>query len=261
MKVLADLRSGELLAFGLRLPFKPSSRPEPIPPGLWYLIAFDIVKRTAEGGPWRFKEVRTISVRSMRPADRHELDLALGIIARRLEPEAARHDNEPVVAPKEPAEGLLGATPGNPLYVSLAGTAERLVLKTETLRRNTRHGKAAGPKVKPTKVPKAIVEAPLQALQPEEPSKLKKDPGPRTLNPEIEAYLRERCGQRICKPTLAEECVHLHAWAKKEFAQEIRTKARRLAKLKQLREVHAAVYYQLSPEFDRRRRFQQESNG
>jgi hypothetical protein len=259
MKVLADLRSGDLLAFGLRLPLKPSSVPIPIPPGLWYFIAFDTDKRTADGGSWFFQEVRTISVRSLHPADRHELDVALGIIARRLEAEAAGHDDEPAT-PREPAEGPLGATPGNPLYVSLSGAAERLVLKTETLRRNTRHGKVPDPKPEVAEPPKADAEAPPQGLDPEEPPRPKKDPGPKTLNPEIEAYLRERSAKKICKPTLAEECVHLHAWAKREFAQEIRTKARKLAKLKQLREVHAAVYYQLNPEFDRRRRFQQESD-
>lgn len=73
--------------------------------------------------------------------------------------------------------------------------------------------------------------------------------------------MRERSAQKICKPTLAEECVHLRAWAKKNFAQEIKTKKRKLVGLKQLREEHAAVYYQLNPEFDRRRKFQQESNG
>jgi hypothetical protein len=58
-----------------------------------------------------------------------------------------------------------------------------------------------------------------------------------------------------------EESLHLESWAKKNFTQEIRSKKRKLARLKQLRQEHAAVYYQLNPEFDRRRRFQQESNG
>jgi hypothetical protein len=259
MKVLADLRSGELLAFGLRLPLKPSSVPTPIPPGLWYFIAFDTDKRTADGGSWFFREVRTISVRSLRPSDRHELDLALGIIARRLETGAAGHDDEPAAAPGKPAEGPLGATPDNPLYVSLAGADERLVLKTETLRRNTRHGKVPNPKPEAAEPPKADAEAPPQSVDPEEPPKPKRS-GPKTLNPEIKAYLEERSEKKICKESLAEECVHLRAWAKKNFAQEIRTKKRKLAGLKQLREEHAAVYYQLNPEFDRRRRFQQESN-
>jgi hypothetical protein len=117
-EVLRDLRSGDLLAFGIRLPFKPSSRPEPIPQGLWYLMAFDMEKRTAEGGTWSFKEVRTISVRSMRPSDRHELDLALGSIARRLEAEAAGHDDEPLAAPKEAARSDRGNERDEPDYQS-----------------------------------------------------------------------------------------------------------------------------------------------
>jgi hypothetical protein len=222
-------------------------------------MAFDMEKRTAEGGPWSFKELRTISVRSLRPSDRHELDFALGVIARRLEIEAAGHDDEPVAAPKEPAEGPLGATPGNPLYVSVAGAADRLVLKTETLRRNTRHGKMPDPKPEAAEPPQAEAEVPPQAVDPDEPPKPKKNPGPQTLNPEIEAHLQERSTKKICKPTWMEESLHLHSWAKSEFAKEIRSGSRVLAKLKRLREVHAAVYYRLNPEFDRRRRFQQES--
>ncbi len=118
MKVLGDLRSGDLVAFGVRLPLKPSTVPTPIPPGLWRLIAFDMEKRTAEGGAWCFREVRAVSVLSMRPADRHELDLALGIIARRLEAEAAGPDDEPLAAPKEAPRGDRGDERDEPDYQS-----------------------------------------------------------------------------------------------------------------------------------------------
>jgi hypothetical protein len=153
-----------------------------------------------------------------------------------------------------------GSTTSNPLHVVLTAVSERVVLKTETLRRNTRHGKVPGRKPEAAEPPQAEAEAPPQAVDPDEPPKPKKNPGPRTLNPEIKAHLQERSTKKIRKPTWIEESLHLHSWAKSEFAKEIRGGSRVLAKLKWLREKHADLYYQLNPEFDCRQRFRQESD-
>jgi len=132
-------------------------------------------------------------------------------------------------------------------------------VKTERMNRNTIHGKTARPKPKPAK--KAAQNSNLTAEETISVAapRPRRDPGPRTLNPEIAAYLEERARAGKCKQTLAEECDHLYAWAKKTYALEIRTKARKLAGRKRLREAHSKAYYRLNPEFDRLRRFKQES--
>jgi hypothetical protein len=245
--LLRKLRSAEAVAVGWRDVEGRLGPLEIIDPIQWSKLTMSWSENTVACDDVAFREVHVAMTDRMGQGPREQLlKLLLGGNATELEPRVG--------------EGGIGATPGNPLYVSLAGAAERLVLKMETLRRNTRHGKVAAPKPEAAEPPKTEAEGPAQAVDPVEPTKPKKDPGPRTLNPEIKAHLQERSTKKICKPTWMEESLHLHSWAKSEFAKEIRSKSRVLAKLKRLREVHAAVYYRLNPEFDRRQRFQQESD-
>lgn len=293
-KVLEDLRSGTLLAFGTRLPVRPSSVPTPIPPGLWYLIGFNSEDCTASGAHWSYQEVRVICVRSMEAPERLAIDRALAILAAKLEVEVTAGPSPPTAQSAPPWAGSssattsaaaekpfgtmraqasrdrgprrgtrlnssLGATEHNPLHISIAAISERVVMKTEMLRRNTRYGKPAPTKVERVEETVGSAEPAGQKPVSEEGRRRPGKSGPRTLNEEIEAHLKERSEKKLCRPTWVEESLHLHAWTKSTFAQVIRAKTRRLAKIKRLREVHADTYYRLNPEFDRRRRFKQES--
>jgi hypothetical protein len=245
--LLRKLRSAEAVAVGQRDLEGKLGPLEIIDPMRWSKLTMSWGESIVTCDDIAFREVHVAMMDRMGQGPREQLlELLFAGDAAQL-----RHRAE---------EGGIGATPGNPLYVSLAGAAERLVLKTETLRRNTRHGKAQDPKSEAVEPPQAEAEAPPQTVDPDEPPKPKKNPGPRTLNPEIKAHLEERSAKKICKPTWIEESLHLHSWAKSEFAKEIRSGSRVLAKLKWLREKHADLYYQLNPEFDCRQRFRQESD-
>jgi hypothetical protein len=104
MKVLEDLRNGTLLAFGIRLPLRPSSAPTPIPPGLWYLMAFDMEDCTAAGPQWSYRDVRVVSVRSMEARARREIDRGLAILAAQLEAEDAAIPTSPAPGQSTPAQ-------------------------------------------------------------------------------------------------------------------------------------------------------------
>jgi hypothetical protein len=153
----------------------------------------------------------------------------------------------------------LGASAANPLHVRIASIDDTVSVKTETLRRNTRYGKESPENSeaqtgKPTGSGHVEVAAESETV-PESP----KRSGPRTLNPEIKIHLEERSRLKQCKRTWAEESTTLHAWARTTFRKQIAAKERRLCGLKRLREEHAKAYYRLNPEFDRRRRFRQQS--
>jgi hypothetical protein len=158
------------------------------------------------------------------------------------------------------AQGL-GASAANPLHVHVASIDETLVVKTEALRRNTRYGKEA-PETSEVlhKTGKAAgsdhveVAAETRTVPPSP-----KKSGPRTLNSEINIHLEERSRLKQCKRTWAEESTILHAWARTTFRKLIAGKERKLPGLKRLREVHADTYYRLNPEFDRGKRFKQQS--
>jgi hypothetical protein len=105
MKVLEDLRSGTLQAFGVRLPLRPSSASTPIPPGLWYLMSFNLDDCSAAGPQWSYRDVRVINIRSMGAPERREIDRGLAIVAAKLEAEA--------MAAPPPTEQIVGG-PNSP---------------------------------------------------------------------------------------------------------------------------------------------------
>ena len=266
--ILEELKRGRLIAYGLSLPVTPSTIAMPIPTGLWHTHELDIEKGQVLGEHWSFKELRVVSTTTMSPRQRELVLNGLWVFGtwfaeenlETLRQEAERQEANRRSDPRSSiaTTSPLGATPANPLHVSITSVAERVVVKTEALRRNTLHGKPdAGKSAKPEQ--RQDIKPGMQRLVPEDARRLPRKSGPRSLNPEIELYLKERSEKEECKPTWLEESLHLHAWAKHKFAQEIRIQARRLAKIKRLREVHATTYYQLNPKFDRLRRFKQES--
>jgi hypothetical protein len=158
------------------------------------------------------------------------------------------------------AQGL-GASAANPLHVHVASIDEALVVKTEALRRNTRYGKDApqtSQALHQTDQPAGSDHVEV-ATDAETVPPAPKNSGPRTLNPEIRVQLEERSRLKQCKETWREESTILHAWARRTFRRDIAGKERKLPGLKRLREVHADTYYRLNPEFDRGKRFKQES--
>jgi hypothetical protein len=263
--LLEQLTNVQLLAFGMPLPITPSTTPLPIPRGLWHELNLDVEQETATSDWWSFQDLRIVFMDILERPVREMAENGLrtfGIWMSEVRLAAMRRRNErqhrnqkrnarTASEPRSPP----GTSPDNPLHVSIAAVGEQLVLKTEALRRNTRHGK---PSVLPPKADAIEVgeaEKPLEATS----VVARKSSGPRTLNPEIDTYPRERSTRKECKPIWVDESLHLHAWAKRTFAAEIRAKTRKLANLKRLREVHAEAYYVLNPEFDRRLGFKQES--
>ena len=262
--ILDECRGARLLAYGLHLPLTHSSVAMPIPTGLFHTHELDVEKGTLLGGHWSFSDLRVCLVTKLKARERELVENGLWVFGVWLAEETMQIQHGGAEPPRTLTNGSEVARPGSsanyPLYVSLAGASEHLVLKTETLRQNTRYGKKMQPKAEPADPVRPAASAPEPTPDPIDHAPPRKDSGPRTLNPEIEAYLKERSQAKLCKPTWAEECLHLHGWAKSKFAKEIRSRSRVLAKLKWLREVHAAVYYQLNPEFDRLGRFRQESD-
>lgn len=273
--ILEKLRSGDLLAFGIPLPITPSTIAMPIPTALWRMVELDVENGTATSEGWSFSDLQVAPIDIMsyeaRTAIAHGLDV-LGRILTREMFDSMRDDRNAHVDAEQvrrvsPTVSAAGSSPGNPIYVALAKVDERLVLKTESLRRNTRYGKATPVATVPDE--KDVPEEELRGVSVGEdevlpdsdaPVREERRTGPRTLNPEIKAYLLERARQGLCKDTLPDEVDHLWSWARREFRDEIRTKQRVLAKKKRLREAMSDSYYAANPKFDRRRRFQQESN-
>ncbi|MBN9086703.1 MAG: hypothetical protein J0J01_07330 [Reyranella sp.] len=232
MHVLGRLRAGDLLAFGVRLPLRPSTVPTPIPPGLWYLVAFDMDKRTAEGNSWSYQEVRVISLRLMVPSHRLEIATALSIIARQLESEAEASDTRPTGGKGRPSHSH--TTAARTSHIDLA--ADRPVAPA----------------------PDTVSGLPIAEVVLPDDSKPLRDarPGPWSVMPEIEKELRRRAAAvpKECLKTWALESHHLFKWAEKRFKRDEAKKAANPPSLGWLRQKLSDVYYELNPESERPRK-------
>jgi hypothetical protein len=244
--ILEELKRARLLAYGVRLPLTPSAVAMPIPSGLWHSLKLDVEQCRATGEDWSYMEIRIVFMTILTPRHRELVENGLWVFGtwmteelietQRLEADRQR---QPTNCP--PVSQVLGASAANPLHVHVASIGERIVLKTETVRRNTRHGKEVpGPSQalhqadKPAGSDHVEVATDSETVLP-----APKNSGPRTLNPEIRAQLEERSRLKQCKDTWREESTILHAWARRAFRKEIAAKERKLPGLKRLREVHA----------------------
>ena len=264
--ILEELKRARLLAYGVHLPLTPSAVAMPIPSGLWHSLKLDVEQCRATGEDWSFMEVRIVFMTILTPRHRELVENGLWVFGtwmteelietKRQEADRQRHRES--CSPE--AHGL-GASAANPLHVHIASIDEAAVLKTETLRRNTRYGKEAPGASQPlyeTDEPAGSGSVEVAAETKTVPP-APKNSGPRTLNPEIRVQLEERSRLKQCKETWREESTILHGWARRTFRKEILAKERKLPGLKRLREVHADTYYRLNPEFDRSKRFRQQS--
>jgi hypothetical protein len=264
--ILEELKRARLLAYGVHLPLSPSAVALPIPKGLWHSLKLDVEQCTATGEDWSYMEIRIVYLTLLPPRHRELVENGLWVFGTWMAEELietqrlkARRQQSPTN--RAPLGQGLGASAANPLHVHIASIDDAAVLKTETLRRNTRYGKeAAGASraLHQTDEPAGSGSVEVAAESEAVPA-APKNSGPRTLNPEINIHLEERSRLKQCKQTWAEESTILHGWARRTFAKEVAAKERKLPKLKWLREVHAKAYYRLNPEFDRRKRFRQES--
>jgi hypothetical protein len=246
MKVLEDLRRGTLLAFGVRLPVRPSSVSTPIPPGLWYEISFDMDDCTASGPNLSYRDVRVIGVRSMHLTARREVDRGLAILAEQMERERA------TAPPSTEPTGLApnGAREEQGVVLSLPETERPARATTPNIANAEKQGD-------PTvfSVRKDADEPPRDDNTPA-PSY-----GPWSVMPQIEQELRSRAEAKptLCKQTWREESVYLEHWARKKFKRDEATKTGDPPGLKWIREQLADLYYELNPESPRPRRRRQES--
>jgi hypothetical protein len=264
--ILEELKRARLLAYGVRLPLTPSAVAMPIPSGLWHSLQLDVEQCRATGEDWSYMEIRIVFMTILTPRHRELVENGLWVFGTWMTEELietkrreADRQGHPTNCP--PLAQGLGASAANPLHVHVASIDEAIVVKTEALRRNTRYGKevpgtseALQQADKPAGSDHVEVATDAEAVPP-----APKNSGPRTLNPEIRVQLEERSRLKQCKETWREEATILHAWARRTFRKEIAAKERKLPGLKRLREVHADTYYRLNPEFDRSKRFRQQS--
>ena len=263
--ILEELKRARLLAYGVRLPLTPSAVAMPIPSGLWHSLKLDVEQCRATGEDWSYMEIRIVFMTILTPRHRELVENGLWVfgtwMAEELietkRQEADRHGTYKL----SPRRSRTGSKRGKPLHVHVASIDEALVVKTEALRRNTRYGKEApetSQALHQTDQPAGSDQVEVAAETRTVPPPPKRS-GPRTLNPEIRVQLEERSRLKQCKETWREESTILHAWARRTFRKEITAKERKLPGLKRLREVHADTYYRLNPEFDRGKRFRQQS--
>ena len=212
-------------------------------------------------------EIRIVFVTILTPRHRELVENGLWVFGTWMTEELIETKRQEADRQRQPTncrpvpQGL-GASAANPLHVHVASIDEALVVKTEALRRNTRYGKEApetSQALHQTDQPAGSDHVEV-ATEAETVPPAPKNSGPRTLNPEIRVQLEERSRLKQCKETWREESTILHGWARRTFRKEIAAKERKLPGLKRLREVHADTYYRLNPEFDRSKRFRQQSN-
>jgi hypothetical protein len=264
--ILEELKRTRLLAYGVRLPLTPSAVAMPIPSGLWHSLKLDVEQCRATGGDWSYMEIRIVFMTILTPRHRELVENGLWVFGTWMAEELIETKRQEARRQQRPTNCVpvgpgLGASAANPLHVHVASIGECIVLKTETLRRNTRYGKKVpGPSEALHQTDQPTGSDHLEvATDAETVLRAPKNSGPRTLNPEIRVQLGERSRLKQCKETWREESTILHAWARRTFRKEIAGKERKLPGLKRLREVHADTYYRLNPEFDRGKRFRQQS--
>ena len=254
MKVLEDLRNGTLLAFGIRLPLRPSSAPAPIPPGLWYLMAFDMEDCTAAGPQWSYRDVRVVSVRSMEARPRREIDRGLAILAAQLEAEEAAIPTSPAPGQTSPAQS---SPPTKEREVVVVTESEQFPMpETEGTASDTNITLATPDDRGDPDVPGAQEDV---DEFPQNETVRGTAYGPWSVMPQIEEELRCRAAAKQCKKTWALESVHLEHWAGKKFKRDEATKTGDPPSLKWIREKLGQLYYELNPETPRPRRLRQES--
>jgi hypothetical protein len=264
--ILEELKRNRLLAYALRLPLTPSTVAMPVPSTLWHLLKLDVDQCSATCDDWSFVEIRVVFVTILTPRDRELVEDGLWkfgtwMTEELIETKRQEADLQGRPTSRHPVAQGLGASAANPLHVHIASIDETAVVKTETVRRNTRYGKEAPETSEalhqtgnPAGSDHVEVATEIKTVPP-----APKKSGPRTLNPEINNHLEERSRLKQCRDTWREESTILHAWARRTFRKQIAAKERKLSEVKRLREVHADTYYRLNPEFDRRARFRQES--
>jgi hypothetical protein len=253
MKVLEDLRLGTLLAFGIRLPLRPSSAPTPIPPGLWYLMAFDMEDSTAVGPQWSYRDVRVVSVRSMEAQARREIDQALAILAANLEAE------ERAMAAPPPTEQTACAPknslPGKEDEVVVVTESEQFPMpETEGTASDTNINLATQEDRGDPDVPAAQEDV---GESPQNDTVRGTSYGPWSVMPQIEEELRRRAAAKQCKKSLALESGYLEHWAGKKFKRDEATKTGDPPAKKWIAQKLGQLYYELNPETPRPRRRRQ----
>jgi hypothetical protein len=242
MKVLEDLRSGTLQAFGVRLPLRPSSASTPIPRGLWYLMSFNLDDCSAAGPQWSYRDVRVINVRSMGAPERREIDRGLAIVAAKLEAE------ERAVAAPSPTEQTACAPN------SLPGKEDEVVVVTESEQfpMPEAEGSASDMKIDLADVDRHDLEVPAApediGESPQNETVRGTPYGPWSVMPQIAEELRRRAAANQCKTTWALESVYLEHWAGKKFKRNEATKTGDPPSLKWIREKLGKLYYELNPE-------------
>jgi hypothetical protein len=241
LKVLEDLRSGTLLAFGIRLPLRPSSKSEPIPSGLWYLMSFDMEDCTAAGPQWSYRDVRIICVRSMGAPERREVDRGLVILAAQLEAEEAA-----MALPEPTKRATYAPSQKKHAVIDVPGSLPEIGAATGDISIKLRV--ADDPLDRHVSTPeKDVVDPP--------PSQM----GPWSVMDKIEGELRRRAAAGECKQTWPEESNSLWHWAKRKFKRNEQTKTADPPGLKWIREKLGDLYYELNPQSRRRRRRRQKS--
>jgi hypothetical protein len=254
MKVLEDLRSGTLLGFGVRLPLRPSSASTPIPPGLWYLMSFNMDDCTAAGPQWSYRDVRVINVRSMGAPERREIDRGLAILAAKLEA-----DERAMAAPRptEQTACAPSSSPGKEVEVDhVEESGCRPTTETEDSTSDTNINLAIPEDRGDSDVPAAQEDV---GESPHNETVRGASYGPWSVMPQIEEELRRRAAAKQCKKTWALESVYLEHWAGKKFKRDEATKIGDPPSLKWIREKLGKLYYELNPETPRPPRLRQKT--
>ncbi|HTG22619.1 MAG TPA: hypothetical protein VK681_21425 [Reyranella sp.] len=271
--ILEKLRSGTMVAFGIRLPISASTVAFPIPTGLWHLLELNVERGTARSEDWSYIDVRiVVGLEHLPDRVKGLIDRGLWLFGKWLMDEkiaAHRRDQRLTNSAKAtPANDALhaayGGSPQNPLHVVVAGVDERIIVKTEGIRRNTRYGKqecadAAVPNASNDRATPSCNGAATPTEVNVDQQLGETRPGPWTAMPRIKEELKRRAAAKECCPTWARESVYLHSWAKKRFKRNEQTKTPDPPSLKTIRGVLPDAYYELSPEFDRRQRFRHDS--
>jgi hypothetical protein len=243
MKVLEDLRSGTLLAFGVRLPLRPSSAPTPIPPGLWYLMSFDMEDCTAAGPQWSYRDVRVINIRSMGAPERREIDRGLAVLAAKLEAEERTMAAPP---PTEQTACAPNTLPGKEDEGVVVTESEQFPMpETEGTASDANINLATPEDRGDPDVPAAQEDV---GESPQNETVRGTSYGPWSVMPQIEEELRRRAAAKECKKTWALESVYLEHWAGKKFKRNEATKTGDPPSLKWIREKLGKLYYELNPE-------------
>jgi hypothetical protein len=223
--ILENLKSGDLMAFGVPLPITPSTVSMPIPTGLWRMLALNVEQGAANSEHWLYSELRVVDMRVMGDEARELVADGLWVLGTVLTEQLfAEHRRvQDVQQRAQPVDRPAKSPRAEDIAIDLPDVPPAAPADDDVP--DTTEARAAGPKF-----------------------------GPWSAIPKIADELRRRAGLKICKPTWRDENLHLFRWAKKRFKRDEATKTPDPPTRKTIRNRLAELYYELNPESPRPRR-------